>query len=205
LTKELKCSPSQRLTIAFSTDVQASIFQAYVGAVFQESGVGGVTSWIGPLIQPIIDMDKDNTNNNNGGYSGLAASNTSEIATNDNHHQPLKGSTSQAPSPPVIVPSGNLSLLNETFQRYGVPPEQIEWKITPTGPSHQPTWKVDVYAPLGDAKEFLGSGVGSRKQGAKEEAAKQALQMLKTKPHVRHPRQLRMRIGAYQFLLCLHI
>jgi len=161
------------MSIEGSIDVQASLFQAYVAAVFQEGGVKAVTNWIGPLMLTVIDMEEARTSE----LKHAMSAKTTQVG-----HQSARLDQPQAP--PVITQKGYLAMLHEMLTKQGIKVEQLEWKEVLSGPPHLPTWNVDVFASVGDGKEFLGSGVGSRKQGAKEAAAKEALQLLKNKPQV---------------------
>jgi hypothetical protein len=49
--------PSQQALVQSSIPVRASVFEAYIGAVFSESGIDLVGQWVKPLIRRVLDLD----------------------------------------------------------------------------------------------------------------------------------------------------
>ena len=49
--------PSQQALVQNSLPVRASVFEAYVGAVFFESGLDLVSHWVKLLIRRVLDLD----------------------------------------------------------------------------------------------------------------------------------------------------
>jgi len=57
LPQRLVAHPSQLAVVQTSIPVRASIFEAYVGAVFSESGLDLVSHWVKLLIRRVLDID----------------------------------------------------------------------------------------------------------------------------------------------------
>lgn len=57
LPHRIKAHPSQQALVRCSIPVRASVFEAYIGAVFTESGLGLAETWVKPLIRRVLDLD----------------------------------------------------------------------------------------------------------------------------------------------------
>ncbi|KAH0838053.1 hypothetical protein J3R83DRAFT_6293 [Lanmaoa asiatica] len=70
-----------------------------------------------------------------------------------------------------VPPVNTLALFNQTCSQRGF---AINWESESDGPPHQPRWAVKCYV----NNQLRGSGTGRNQKVAKEEAARQAFQML---------------------------
>ncbi|KAJ2923319.1 hypothetical protein H1R20_g13776, partial [Candolleomyces eurysporus] len=52
LPDRLRLHPAQALTLRASTNVQADVFEAFVGGLFRDQGLGVVQAWLRPLFEP---------------------------------------------------------------------------------------------------------------------------------------------------------
>lgn len=59
LPDHIKAHPSQQAVVQASITVRAGVFEAYIGAVFTESGIDLVGTWIKPLVRRVLDIDDD--------------------------------------------------------------------------------------------------------------------------------------------------
>lgn len=57
LPQRIKAHPSQQAVVQTSIPVRAGVFEAYIGAVFTESGLDLVGTWIKPLVRRLLDLD----------------------------------------------------------------------------------------------------------------------------------------------------
>ncbi|THV07500.1 ribonuclease III [Dendrothele bispora CBS 962.96] len=130
-------------------------FQSYVGAVFLRHGMGTITNWISPLIDP------NNTS------APLPEYSTSTPYYND-LPPPPKGAPPHLPGSPST--SGLLVTLASFHEQAAKNGFHVTYQAQSEGQSHLPTWTVRCFV----NNEERGRGVGKNQKIAKEEAARKA-------------------------------
>ncbi|THH23184.1 hypothetical protein EUX98_g7997 [Antrodiella citrinella] len=176
LPERLITHPAQTITLRASTNIQADLFESYVGGVYEVGGLAAVQSWLYPLFRPYIDQAYRCIRVQHGlpeePVPIAAAFNHSLTPALDQLHPPGTWST---PAPARMAPStGHLSLFNQHIQQER---KSIEWVYTDSakeGSKTTPIWVVKAML----QGQCLGRGKGSTKKAAKNEAAKEGLRAL---------------------------
>jgi len=151
LREKVACTPDHRSEL-LEPRMTRRLFDAYVGAVYAEQGYSGIKAWIRRLLDPSLIV---------GPYTGVSTSN---------------------PPPPLLVApqfshlplgygNGFLAVFNQAALHHRV---RFEWIAVRSGPSHEPTWSVDCIT----SGIVRGTGSGPSKKCAKEQAARQAYQVM---------------------------
>lgn len=175
LPDRLRLHPAQAITLRASSNVQADIFESYIGGLYVDQGLDAVKAWLNPLFRP---------------YSTLAYT-----LTRTQHGLPPLPTPSSSPptsagkhdgtgTPPALdlarmtqesTTIGHLSLFNQHVQKAD---RTVEWVYSDGGNGEgkktTPIWVVKV---LVDG-ECLGQGRGGTKKAARNEAAKEGLEGL---------------------------
>ncbi|KAF9015549.1 hypothetical protein BDQ17DRAFT_1230096 [Cyathus striatus] len=147
LRKKLRCHPDFVLSLNTPQETR-SIFYAYIGGLYSESGDVHIREWICRLIETAEPMS----------HSAMV------ISTSPGRHLPPHFPNPLAPAQPGL---SFLPLFNQTAMQRRV---TVEYLPEFCGPSHAGKWTVRCVV-NGIPK---GIGTGSSKQVAKEEAARQA-------------------------------
>ncbi|KAJ7044842.1 ribonuclease III domain-containing protein [Mycena alexandri] len=184
LPEKLRLHPAQAVTLCASTNVQADVFESFIGGLYTEQGLAAVAQWLNPLFRPYAKA----------AYAVVRAQ----------HGLPPVESPLASPSSSRGVPSplgtdttiGHLALFNQHLQKSD---QRVEWVYSdhhpfgevdtksaiasPTpadvnrfaqGNKSTPVWSVQV---LVDGQPF-GRGRGNTKKAARNEAAKEGLVQL---------------------------
>ncbi|VDB99569.1 unnamed protein product [Peniophora sp. CBMAI 1063] len=169
LRAHVHCVPTFKESLN-DPDVSCDILYTFVGAVHAASGVDGVRSWLGRLIDPAYEENNENA------FKRAKI----EPMTNGFSSQPPPP-TSQPPPPPTSapppVPSGpsnssvSLSYLNQVASQRRI---NVAWNTNMSGPSHNPQWTAECVL-NGIVK---GTGIAQSKQAAKEQAARSTVHMM---------------------------
>jgi len=172
LPNHLITHPAQAITLHASTNIQADLFESYVGGVYEDNGLEAVKAWLQPLFRPYMKEAYRHVRIQHG-LSPDPPTPTS--ATRPHEIFTLPTATWSNPPPPRHVPSvGHLSLFNQHLQQQSKP---IEWVYTDSvgeGTRTTPIWVVRAMV----QGECFGRGRGSTKKAAKNEAAKQGLEKM---------------------------
>ncbi|KAJ7591464.1 ribonuclease III domain-containing protein [Mycena floridula] len=175
LPERLRLHPAQALSLRASSNVQADVFESFVGGLYKDQGLESVKDWLSALLSPYI----------------TAA------------YQLVRAQHGLPPSPPAVQPSlsdspppsdefagssmassGHLALFNQHLQKLN---RAVEWVygndeivVDATeseflrGIKTTPVWSVQVIVD----GQSLGKGRGNTKKSARNEAAKVGLQNL---------------------------
>ncbi|KAI0320662.1 ribonuclease III domain-containing protein [Amylostereum chailletii] len=168
LTESLRLHRAQSITLKASMNVQADVFESYIGGLYKDQGLFAVQVWLRALFRPYIDEAYRIVRYQHG--LGPTDHNYSQIGM-----QP-------APTPPPSPPShalsmsigGHLGLFNQRLQQEN---RTVEWTFVDSageGTKATPVWVARAFI---DGVEW-GHGRGSTKKAAKNEAAKLGLQRL---------------------------
>lgn len=170
LPENLRMHPAQAITLRASTNIQADLFEAFVGGVYLDRGLEVVKAWLYPLFRPYLAEAYKHVRIQH----GLSPEPTSPAPSG----APLPGTPPSSGSRPAPGRSsaniGHLSLFNQHLQQRG---KSIEWvwkESEGQGSRTTPIWVVQAKVD-GDC---IGRGRGSTKKAAKNEAAKEGLQRL---------------------------
>ncbi|KZV77674.1 hypothetical protein PENSPDRAFT_10685 [Peniophora sp. CONT] len=169
LRVHVQCVPSERQKLNDPHE-SCDIIYTFIGAVHTAYGIDGVRAWLGKLIDPTYDENDE----------GVLKRARLEPATNGHAASQPPQPAYQPPPPPNApppIPSGPaagaaaLPHLNQTVAQRKIP---IDWRMTSSGPSHNPQWTAECIL-NGIVK---GSGIAQSKQAAKEQAARLTIQMM---------------------------
>ncbi|KAG9081738.1 hypothetical protein FRC07_014427, partial [Ceratobasidium sp. 392] len=130
----LRGNTSQQLTLQASFPIHADLFEAYVGALFQEQGLGPVKEWLSAVLTPSIHLAYEVTHH---AYGGPVPSPLATLV-----FPSVTPSTAPPMSPPLPVTddSGCTSLLNQHFARQH---KYLDWEFDPpSGSPMAPIWTV---------------------------------------------------------------
>ncbi|KAF8897912.1 ribonuclease III domain-containing protein, partial [Infundibulicybe gibba] len=177
LPDRLRLHSAQAVTLRASTNIQADVFESFVGGLYVDQGLDAVKTWLDLLFRP---------------YARAAY-----IVVRKQHGLPALPTPSASPrSPPSTpldkdeIPSttiGHLALFNQHLQKAD---RAVEWIYSDRAPLHG-TWGTGTDAiargtmttPMWYVKvmvdgEFFGQGRGGTKKAARNEAAKEGLKKL---------------------------
>ncbi|TBU47257.1 ribonuclease III [Dichomitus squalens] len=187
LPERLRMHPAQAITLQASTNIQADLFESFVGGVYLDRGLEVTKTWLHPLFRPYIVEAYRIVRVQHGlppdpvppypllhsAYRHVSLTppmRGSGVATPDNSGIPA--SSWSIPPPPRIPGNvGHLSLFNQHMQQQG---KFVEWVYTDSegeGTKTTPIWVVRAMC----EGECLGRGRGSTKKAARNEAAKEGL------------------------------
>jgi len=169
LPEQLRMHPAQAITLKASTNIQADLFEAFVGGLYLDQGLEAVKAWLYPLFRPYLADAYRHVRVQH----GLSPDPTPVSPT----PSMLASSPSSGPRPAPSHMSaniGHLSLFNQHLQQQG---RVIEWVWTDSegqGTRTTPIWVVQAIV----GEDCVGRGRGSTKKAAKNEAAKEGLQRM---------------------------
>lgn len=196
LPDRLRLHPAQSITLRASTNIQADVFESFVGGLYLDQGLEAVKAWLNPLFRPFVTAAYRIVRQQHG-LPPLATPPPSASAS-------PSPSSSSSPSPSPIHPDpsttsigatiGHLALFNQQLQKNN---RQVEWVYSDGGelsvgggngycdpgvPAHllvrgtqtTPVWYVKVMVD----GEFYGRGRGNTKKAARNEAAKEGLEKM---------------------------
>jgi len=178
LPDQLKMHPAQVVTLKASLNVQADVFESYVGGLYLDQGLEAVRAWLCPLLLPYAlksyRMLRDEyglPTQDDGDAPAKTTTPLAQLSTNT----PIEASRPKWASPPAAQYSaasvGHLALFNQCLQQES---KSAEWVYTDSageGSKTTPVWIVQAMV-NGDC---IGRGRGSTKKAAKNEAAKEGL------------------------------
>ncbi|KAJ6515382.1 ribonuclease III domain-containing protein [Mycena sanguinolenta] len=198
LTEQLRLHPAQAVTLCASTNVQADVFESFIGGLYLDQGIDACKAWLNPLFRPYAAVAYAAVR----AEHGLPPVRTDPLPSSSNRS--MNGPVSPSPSSHSSVDSngatttGHLALFNQCLQKRDA---RVEWKYSdhqPFGPIYganeieaatefsgisnedpfaqggtksTPVWSVQV---LVDG-EVYGCGRGNTKKAARNGAAKQGL------------------------------
>jgi len=150
----LRMHPSQAVALRASMHVQADLFEAYVGGLFVEHGMEKVKEWLFEVLEPYSKEAYETIRKEYVVTGGIQQSDAGEDA----------GAGAE---------TGYLPYLNQICAQRGW---SVEWQFLPgdTISNTTPQWAVECYVD----KQLKGSARATKKQKAKHEAARQALNAL---------------------------
>ncbi|KAJ7755966.1 hypothetical protein B0H16DRAFT_1827977 [Mycena metata] len=166
LPEKLRLHPAQAETLRASTNIQADLFESFIGGLYTKQGLVAVTQWLNPLFRPYARA----------AYAIVRAQ----------HGLPPVESPLASPTSSHGIPSplnsdtniGHLALFNQHLQKSD---QHAEWVYSDHHPfsdmdgnKSTPVWSVQV---LVDGRVF-GWGRGKTKKAARNQAAKEGLVQL---------------------------
>ena len=83
LPQHIAAHPSQLAVVQSSIPVRASLFEAYVGAVYSESGMDLVSHWVKLLVRRVLELDDNAQRTPRSELSPLSRNADSDIGTDD--------------------------------------------------------------------------------------------------------------------------
>ncbi|KIY73961.1 ribonuclease III [Cylindrobasidium torrendii FP15055 ss-10] len=195
LPERLRVHPAQALTLQTSVNIQADLFESFVGGLYCDQGLAAVTAWLTPLFIPYADLAYRTVRTQH----GLPPSPASPAPA------PPSSLPATPPTTPPPVPArlrldgdsstGHLGLFNHRVQRAG---SQLEWVYSSSSTfaddaainsdsdainpavKAAPVWHVTVFV---DGVQY-GRGSGLTKKVARNGAAKEGLRKLDEQENV---------------------
>ncbi|KAJ6615642.1 ribonuclease III domain-containing protein [Mycena sp. CBHHK59/15] len=183
LPEKLRLHPAQAVTLCASTNVQADVFESFIGGLYTDQGLHAVQPWLRALFVPYAAA----------AYAVVRAEHglpPASLNTDTGNGDRDTGLATPAPSPTPTA--GHLALFNQRLQQGA---RRVEWvyadqdpfgaggtcddaaahaRTSPhprAGSKTTPVWCAEV---LVDG-EPLGRGCGNTKKAARNEAAKEGL------------------------------
>ncbi|CAL1700256.1 unnamed protein product [Somion occarium] len=186
--------PAQAITLRASTNIQADLFESYVGGVYEDGGLQVVKDWLQPLFRPYITKayrlvriqhglppDPPPPNPTRRVVISPSSSSSSTPSSGQGHSpsmqnvsMPFAPTWSTPPPSRIAASTGHLSLFNQHLQQKC---KHIEWVYSDSAGEGTRTTPIWVVRAMVEGK-CLGRGRGSTKKAAKNEAAKEGLQNL---------------------------
>ncbi|KAI0375916.1 ribonuclease III [Pilatotrama ljubarskyi] len=178
LPERLRMHPAQAITLRASANIQADLFESFVGGLYLDQGLEAVQAWLHPLLRPFLAIAYRTVRVQHGlspepPYSTTPPpprySDTALRSDGAPAHQPQTWSTPPPPRMPASI--GHLSLFNQHLQQQC---KNIEWVYSDSageGTKTTPIWVVRAMV----EGVCLGRGRGSTKKAARNEAAKEGL------------------------------
>ncbi|KAI0340803.1 ribonuclease III [Trametopsis cervina] len=166
LPDRLFTHPAQAITLRASTNIQADLFESYVGGVFRDGGIDAVKAWLEPLFRPYL-VEAYRLVRVQHGLSPDPDPAVSPLAVMLAPGHPASGSQ-------VAATVGHLSLFNQCLQQAN---KSVEWEFSDSagqGTKTTPIWAVRAIVD----RQCLGRGRGNTKKAAKNEAAKEGLKTM---------------------------
>ncbi|KAI0677285.1 ribonuclease III [Trametes maxima] len=182
LPERLRMHPAQAITLRASANIQADLFESFVGGLYLDQGLEAVKVWLDVLIRPFLAIAYRVVRVQHGlspeppypypptRYARSDTSNTPPPGGNGTSGQ-MPQTWSIPPPPRMPASIGHLSLFNQHLQQQC---KSIEWVYTDSagqGTKTTPIWVVRAMV----EGECLGHGRGSTKKAARNEAAKEGL------------------------------
>ncbi|KAG8715846.1 hypothetical protein FRC11_014095 [Ceratobasidium sp. 423] len=168
---QLRGNASQQLTIQASVPIHADLFEAYVGALFQEQGLESVYQFLSDILTPSVELAYEVVRGNYvegfipSAQATLVFPTTSVPGAADLPSAPLI-----AHPLPFTADSGCTSLLNQYFAQQR---KNLDWEFSPpAGTSSAPVWEVKAVERGGPV---LATATAGTKKTAKNIAARRAL------------------------------
>ncbi|KZT71545.1 ribonuclease III [Daedalea quercina L-15889] len=160
LPEDLRMHPAQAITLRHSQNVQADLFEAFVGGLYLDQGLDAVKSWLCPLFHPYV-------------VEGYGQVRIQHCLPPESDLPPVFPTLNAAlpMSSRYAANMGHLSLFNQHLQQQA---KSIEWVFSDSvgqGTRTTPIWVVRAMVD----ERCIGSGRGSTKKAAKNEAAKEGL------------------------------
>ncbi|CAE6463931.1 unnamed protein product [Rhizoctonia solani] len=168
---QLRGNASQQLTIQASVPIHADLFEAYVGALFQEQGLEPVYEFLSQILTPSIRLAYEVVRGNY--VEGAIPSPQSILvfpSTTVSGVADLPAAPLIAHPLPFTADSGFTSLLNQYFAQQR---KNLDWEFSPpAGTSSAPVWEVKAVERGGI---LLATATAGTKKTAKNIAARKAL------------------------------
>jgi len=180
LPDQLRMHPAQVITLKASLHVQADVFESYVGGLYLDQGLEAVSSWLRPLLLPYVresyrlirkEYGLPPSDGKPPTKTGTPLSQISASAADPGVPKHLRASPLAQYSSNSV---GHLALFNQSLQQES---KMVEWVYSDSvgeGTKSTPVWVVRAIV----NGECIGSGRGSTKKAAKNEAAKEGLAKL---------------------------
>lgn len=165
LNDRIRSHPAQEIALRASSNIQADVFEAYVGGLFKDRGLEVVKAWLHPLFRPYI-------------VEAYRVVRIEHGLSPDPEPQPprlLRAGDSPSSAPSRLSPSiGHLSLFNQYLQQKNM---VVEWVYTDSAGEGTKTTPIWIVRAMVDEQCF-GRGRGNTKKAAKNEAAKEGLRKM---------------------------
>lgn len=199
LPDRLRLHPAQSITLRASTNIQADVFESFVGGLYLDQGLEAVKAWLNPLFRPFVTAAYQIVRHQHGlpplttPPLSASPSPSSSPSPSPSSNSPIHPDLSSASSIGATI--GHLALFNQQLQKNS---RQVEWVYSDGGEQHvgnggsaycdpgvpahllvkgtqtTPVWYVKVMVD----GEFYGRGRGNTKKAARNEAAKEGLEKM---------------------------
>ncbi|KAG7447587.1 ribonuclease III [Guyanagaster necrorhizus] len=183
LPDKLRLHPAQALTLRASTNVQADVFESFVGGLYVDQGLDCTQPWLSELFRPYVELAYNTVRMQHGLPSACAPPSPPPAHNQFPARQPL-GHTDLNVTETTV---GHLGLFNQHLQKAN---QQVEWIYSTHNPDSDDGEEVDTemlkgikttpvwYVKVVVDGEHFGKGKGNTKKAARNEAAKEGLKKL---------------------------
>lgn len=195
LPDRLRLHPAQAITLRASTNVQADVFESFIGGLYLDQGLNTVKSWLDSLFPPYAIAAYDIVRAQHGlaplsripiGVPATGHPADHQLVVKEQVQEQLSATEFGGGLSTGIEPTiGHLALFNQHMQKTR---RLVEWDYSDgdvfgllnTGTDSSDTVKGTKTTPMWTVRaivdgESLGRGVGNTKKMARNEAAKQGL------------------------------
>ncbi|KAI0660732.1 ribonuclease III [Cubamyces menziesii] len=185
LPERLRMHPAQAITLQASANIQADLFESFVGGLYLDQGLDAVKAWLHPLLRPFLAVAYRIVRVQHGlppeppypmppptyhyAYSVTAPTLPGNDAFGTKGGLPPQSWSTPPPRMPTSI--GHLSLFNQHLQQQC---KAIEWVYSDSAGEGTKTTPIWIVRAMVDG-ECLGRGRGSTKKAARNEAAKEGL------------------------------
>ncbi|KAJ7462111.1 ribonuclease III domain-containing protein [Mycena latifolia] len=184
LHEQLRLHPAQAVTLCASTNVQADVFESFIGGLFTDQGLPAVKTWLDALFRPYAQAAYNVVRAQHGLPPVAACSRASPAPSSLSSGSSADSNHGGAPD----SPAGHLALFNQHLQKGA---QRVEWVYSDQAPFGAPdasapapaAWRGSKTTPVWSVQVLvdgtvLGRGRGNTKKAARNEAAKEGLASL---------------------------
>ncbi|KAI6024455.1 ribonuclease III domain-containing protein [Pisolithus marmoratus] len=172
LHHRLRLHAAQEVTLRASLNIQADVFESYVGGLYCDQGLPAVETWLKALFIPYVKEAYCHVRAQHGLPPVPLPGNTLTICKDSGGK--VDGVTSQGTDEGSGSTRGHLALFNQLMNKKQL---DVEWVYTNGGGDGTvttPIWSVKAEV----NGEVYGTGKGRTKKSARNEAAKEGLKRL---------------------------
>ncbi|KII94661.1 hypothetical protein PLICRDRAFT_187496 [Plicaturopsis crispa FD-325 SS-3] len=172
LPNKLRLHPAQSITLRASNNVQADVFESYVGGLYTDQGLDVAKNWLSPLFRPYAKAAYHIVRTQH----GLPALPTPSPSPDPDAPHVQTPARPIPWHPPTLSTQsvGHLAYFNQKVQNDN---KVVEWNYSSGAGDGIKTTPIWIVRAIVDS-EFVGEGRGNTKKAARNEAAKQGLEKM---------------------------
>ncbi|KAJ4479111.1 ribonuclease III domain-containing protein [Lentinula aciculospora] len=172
LPNDLRLHPAQAVALKASPNVQADLFESYIGGLYRDQGLEVVQQWLRELFRPYA-MSAYRIVRTQQGLPAESLPYSPREPSNDQTY-PTRSPFGYVNRDMTLTTIGHLALFNQHIQKSNL---TVEWIYTSTNPDGMKATTIWIVKVMVNGK-CLGQGSGGKKVLARNEAAKLGLKSL---------------------------